>query len=254
VLVAVGGLPLACFVDAGTFVVSVLALRGLPPGRAAGVVHEPVIAALRSGLRYLAGHRLLRTLLIVSLLTNLGFVGPMNVGLALISDENGWGAAGIGALLAGFGGGAVAASLAMLRVRWRGGVGIAAAAGIAVQALAVFAIAMAGSVATAVAMTVVVGVTSGVTGVLLTALAQARTDDAYRGRMGSLRTFANLGVTPIAMAVMGTADGRFGTIPAFAASAALELVAAVLCLTVADLRTARLPLVSRAAGAAARTG
>jgi MFS family permease len=241
VLVAVGGLPTACLVNAATFGVSVLALRSLPPGRPAGPHGEPVMAALWSGLRNLGGHRLLRTLLVVSLFTNLGFVGPMNVGLALVSHERGWASAGIGALLAGFGSGAVAGSLAMLRLRWRGSVGTALAAGTAVEALAVFFVAVANHLWAAVTATVVVGLASGVVGVLATALTQASTDDAFRGRIGSVSSFANLGVTPLAMAVMGVLADRLGTVPAFAASAALELVAAGLCLAVADLRTARLP-------------
>ncbi|GAA0533198.1 MFS transporter [Paractinoplanes ferrugineus] len=241
VLVAVGGLPVACVVNAATFLLSVLALRGLPPMRTARPVREPVTGALRSGLRYLRRHRLLRTILMVSLLTNLGFVGPMNIGLALVSDERGWGSAGIGVLLAGFGGGAVVASLAMVRVRWRGRVGVAMAAGIAVQGAAVSAVAVAGQQWAAVSATVVVGLTSGLVAVLTSALTQARTDDAFRGRVGSVSSFANLGITPIAMAVMGVAADRFGTTPAFAGSAALELAAAALCLAVADLRNARLP-------------
>jgi predicted MFS family arabinose efflux permease len=241
VLVAAGGLPVACVVNAATFVVSVLALRALPPGRPAESRREPVTAALRSGLRYLGRHRVLRTVLLVSLLTNLGFVGPMNVGLAIVSDERGWGSAGIGRLLAGFGAGAVVASLVMMRLRWRGGVGSALAASATLQGVAVAAIAVAGSAWTAVAATVVVGLTSGVMGVLCSALTQARTDDAFRGRVGSVSSFANLGVTPIAMAVMGLVVDRIGIVPAFAASGALEMVAAGLCLTVADLRTARLP-------------
>jgi MFS family permease len=241
VLVATGGLPLACVVDAATFIVSVLALRALPPGPPTRPDREPVTAALRSGLRYLGGHRVLRTLVAVSLLSNLGFVGPMNVGLAIVSDERGWGAAGIGRLLAGFGAGAVVSSLAMMRLRWRGGVGTALAAGGTLQGVAVAAIAVAGSLTTAVVATVVVGLTSGVTGVLSSALTQYRTDDAFRGRVGSVSSFANLGITPIAMAVLGFAAQRIGTVPAFVASGALELAAAALCLAVADLRTARLP-------------
>ncbi|WP_433364789.1 MFS transporter [Actinoplanes sp. CA-142083] len=241
VLVAAGGLPVACVVDAATFLVSVMALRRLPPGPAAGPGSEPVTVALRSGLRYLGRHRLLRTVLLVSLLTNLGFVGPMNIGLALVSDQRGWGSAGVGALLAGFGAGAVASSLVMLRVRWRWSVGVAMAVGIAVQGLAVLAVAVAGRLETTVAATVVVGLTSGVVGILSSALTQARTDDAFRGRVGSVSSFANLGVTPLAMAVTGVAADRIGTVPAFVACAGLELVGAALCLTVADLRKASLP-------------
>ena len=39
-------------------------------------------------------------------LGDLGFVGPLNVGLTLLADERGWGASGMGWVLAGFGTGA----------------------------------------------------------------------------------------------------------------------------------------------------
>jgi predicted MFS family arabinose efflux permease len=182
VLVATGGLPLACAVNAATFTVSLLTLRTLPPGRPARTGGEPVTGALRAGLRYLARHRLLRTVLLVSLLTNLGFVGPMNVGLAIVSDERGWGSSGIGRLLAGFGAGAVLASLAMARLRWRGSVGTAVAAGAALQGFAVAGIAVAGSPWAGMVATFVAGLTSAVIGVLCGALIQARTTDSFRGR------------------------------------------------------------------------
>jgi MFS family permease len=51
----------------------------------------------------------------------------------------------------------------------------------------------------------------------------------------------NLGITPMAIAVTGVTADRLGTVPAFAASAAMELIAAALCLAVGDLRSARLP-------------
>ena len=79
-LVAAGGPASACVVDAATFVVSVLSLRSLPPGPAAPAHREPITAGLRSGLRYLAGHPVLRTLVVVSRLANLGFVGPRRRG------------------------------------------------------------------------------------------------------------------------------------------------------------------------------
>jgi hypothetical protein len=183
----------------------------------------------------------LRALLTVSLLTNLGFVGPMNVGLALVSADRGWGAGGIGAMLAGFGAGAVAGSLTMLRVRVRGGVGIALAACTVLEAIAVFSVALAPWLAVAVIATAAAGLASGPLGVLITSLGQARTADAFRGRVGSVNSLANLGITPIAIAVMGAAADWFGTVPAFAGSGLLEVSAAVGCLAVPDLRGARLP-------------
>jgi MFS family permease len=229
VLVAVGGLPLACLVNAVTFVVSVATLASVRPRPAAEAPHSgPLVATLRAGLAYVSGHRLLRVLLLVSLLTNLGFVGPMNVGLALVSTARGWGAAGIGDMLAGFGIGAVIGALLMIRVRSGGRVIAAVCA--AIQGSAVFTIAIAPRLWTAVLATALAGLTSGPLAIVITSLIQRFTDDRYRGRVASVNTLANLGVTPMAMAVMGAVAGQLGNVTAFAGSAGLELAAATICM------------------------
>lgn len=236
VLVALGGLSLASAANAVTFVVSVAALSTLRPRATAAPVREPLRRSLRDGLRYLVRHPVLRALLAVSLLTNLGFVGPMNVGLAVVADRHGWGAGGIGLMLAGFGLGAAASALAMTRLTVRSGPVMAVCA--AVQGVAVFAVAVAPVPAVAAGITAVAGITSAPLAVLISSLSQRHTDDAYRGRVSSVQTLANLGITPLAVAVMGASIGWLGTVPAFGASASLELVAAVICLTVPGLRAA----------------
>lgn len=253
-LVAVGGLPLACLVNAATFVVSVATLASVRPRPVAGAAQpgppEPLVGALRAGVRYLLRNRVLRVVLLVSLLTNLGFVGPMNIGLALVSTVRGWGAAGIGDMLAGFGIGAVTGALLMIRVR-SGGRAVAAACA-AVQGGAVFTIAVAPHLWTAVLATTLAGLTSGPLAIVITSLVQRFTDDPFRGRVASVNTLANLGVTPMAMAAMGALAGRLGTVTAFACSAGLELAAAMICVlwlripprsrteaTVEDRRTGR---------------
>ncbi len=233
-LVALGGLSLASAANAVTFVVSVAALSTLRPRGTPAPVREPLRRSLRDGLRYLVRHPVLRALLAVSLLTNLGFVGPMNVGLAVVADRHGWGAGGIGLMLAGFGLGAVASALAMTRLTVRSGPLMAGCA--AVQGVAVFAVAVAPVPAVAAGITGVAGITSAPLAVLISSLSQRHTDDAYRGRVSSVQTLANLGITPLAVALMGAAVGWLGTVPAFGASASLELVAAVICLTVPGLR------------------
>lgn len=229
VLVAVGGLPLACLVNAATFVVSVASLASVRPRPVASRSgpREPLLGALRAGLAYLVRHRMLRVLLLVSLLTNLGFVGPMNVGLALVSTARGWGAAGIGDMLAGFGIGAVTGAVLMMRVR-SGGRAIAAVCA-ALQGGAVFTIAIAPHLWTAVLATTLTGLTSGPLAIVITSLTQRFTDDRFRGRVASVNTLANLGVTPMAMAVMGAVAGQLGNVPAFAGSAGLELAAGLMC-------------------------
>jgi predicted MFS family arabinose efflux permease len=238
-LVAFGGLPLACVVNAVTFLVSVAALRSLAP--------VPPIAApastgsgLREGLAYIIRSRILWSVLLAGLLCNIGFVGPMNVGLALTSDAYAWGASGIGAMLSGFGIGTIVSGLFVLRRVPQRGVGPIIAACMVLQGISVVVPALTSHLPIAVAATFVAGLTSGPAGILLSAVAQHATDDAFRGRVGSVSSLANLGITPLAMAAMGLAAARFGLVPAFAVSGALEFLGAAVCLAVAPLRRARI--------------
>jgi MFS family permease len=131
IVVALGHLPLALAVDGLTFAVSVATLATVRPRSleaspdAAGPAERPgYLADMRRGLDFLLRHQVLGPLAIVGLLCNLGFVGPMNIGLAELATHRGWGPAGIGVLLAGFGVGAAGSALAMhwLHIRRRAGV------------------------------------------------------------------------------------------------------------------------------------
>ncbi|NUO61199.1 MAG: MFS transporter [Hamadaea sp.] len=241
VLVATGGLPTALVVNAVTFGISVLALRSLRPSAAVLSTSDASKSGLRDGLRYIARHRVLRATILVGLLGNLGFVGPMNVGLALASQSSGWGATGVGLLLSGFGIGAIVAGLAMLRRRPVRHIGPIAGVCFALQGIAVVIPAVTGSLPLAVAATAVAGLTSGPAGILLGSLTQSATEDAFRGRVSSVNSLANLGLTPLVMAAVGWAADLFGLVPAMTVSGALEVLAAVGCVALPALRSARLP-------------
>ncbi|WP_097901137.1 MFS transporter, partial [Streptomyces sp. b94] len=73
---------------------------------------------LVDGLRYIRRHPLLGPLMLVIALSELGFVGPLNLGLILLSEQRGWGASGMGWIVAGFAGGAAGSAL-LLAVRGR---------------------------------------------------------------------------------------------------------------------------------------
>ncbi|MFB9904074.1 MFS transporter [Allokutzneria oryzae] len=238
-LVTVGGLALACAVNAVTFVLSLLAIRTLRPRPLERVERrEPYGAALRAGLRYLLSHRMLRPLLLVTLLFNIGFVGPMNIGLALLSEDRGWGAPGIGFLLAGFGVGAAVGALVMLRVRVRRHIGIGIALGAVGEAVGIAGATLAPNLGLAVASTVVVGLLGGPMGIMCASLTQANTDDAFRGRVSSVQALLSLGVTPLVMGLVGVLAGQFGTTAAMLGSAVVEASAALPCLLLARLRRA----------------
>ncbi|MGV9896349.1 MFS transporter, partial [Streptomyces tendae] len=121
--VALGGAA-AAFALAGVLIaVSVpllvsVRMRELPPDDTATAEGGTAWRDLRDGLRYIRRHRVLGPLMLAIALGDLGFVGPLNIGLTLLADERGWGASGMGWVLAGFGTGAGAAAL-LLTVRGR---------------------------------------------------------------------------------------------------------------------------------------
>ncbi|MGW3559679.1 MFS transporter [Streptomyces sp. NPDC000963] len=241
--VATGG-PASAFGAAGAlFALSLpllraLRLRPLPTGEKPG---SPVLRDLADGLRHLRGHRVLGPLMITILLADLGFVGPLNVGLALLAEQRGWGAPGIGWLLAGFGAGAGAASL-LLAVRGRlPRAGATLGWTMLLGAAAVAVLAFVPRLPAAVAVAVAVGLLAGVSGALCHALVQTECDPAHLGRVSAVSSLGSLGLAPLGMPLTGAAAGLWGTGPVFVAGAAVCALSGAFALTVPALRRAELP-------------
>ncbi|MEV0225884.1 MFS transporter [Streptomyces sp. NPDC050704] len=200
---------------------------------------------LRDGLRYIRHDRVLAPLMLAIALGDLGFVGPLNVGLTLLADERGWGAAGMGWVLAGFGTGAGAASL-LLAVRGRvPHAGRVAAVAILAGSVAIGALAYVPSVLAAAGVAVLVGLLAGLSGALCGALVQTRSDPAYLGRVSSVSGIVSLGLAPLGMPLSAAAIGLWGTGPVFVVSAAVCGLAGVCVLSFRDLRRAELPKVKK---------
>ncbi|MEU5344412.1 MFS transporter [Streptomyces sp. NPDC020766] len=243
--IALGG-PAAAFGLAGLLIaVSVPLLVSLRvadlPGDDRGTERPTAWSDLRDGLRYIRRHRVLAPLLVAIALGDLGFVGPLNVGLTLLADERGWGAAGVGWVLAGFGVGAGAAAL-LLAVR--GGLphaGRVMAVTILAGSVAIGALAHVPNVVAAAGVAVLIGLLTGLSGALCGALLQTRTDPAYLGRVSSVSGIVSLGLAPLSMPVSAAAIGAWGTGPVFVVSAAVCGLGGVLALCVRDLRRAELP-------------
>ncbi|MER5192676.1 MFS transporter [Streptomyces sp. NPDC002755] len=196
---------------------------------------------LVGGLRYVRGHRVLGPLMLVIALGDLGFVGPLNVGLALLADERGWGASGMGWTLAGFGAGAGAASL-LLAVRGRvPHAGQVAAYAILAGSVAIGALAYAPGVLAAVGTAVLVGLLAGLSGALCAALLQTWSDPAYLGRVTAVASLVSLGIAPLGMPLSAAAIGVWGTGPVFVVSATVCGLGGVVILCFRHLRRAELP-------------
>lgn len=242
--VALGGAP-AAFALAGLLIaVSVpllvsVRVRDLPTEDDAA--KGTAWADLKAGLRHIRGHRVLAPLMLAIALGDLGFVGPLNVGLTLLADQRGWGASGMGWTLAGFGTGAGAASL-LLAVRGRlPRAGLVAGCTVVVGSVAIGALAYAPTLATAVGTALLVGLLTGLSGVLCGALLQTLTDPAYLGRVTALSSLVSLGLTPLSMPFAAAAIGAWGLRPVYVVSAAVCGLGGVAALVVPALRRAELP-------------
>ncbi|WP_369245944.1 MFS transporter [Streptomyces sp. R41] len=196
---------------------------------------------LREGLRYIRRHRVLAPLIAAIALGDLGFVGPLNVGLTLLADQRGWGASGMGCVLAGFGAGAGTAAL-LLTVRGRlPHAGHLAAVAILAGSVAIGALAFVPNVAAAIGVALLIGLFAGLSGALCGALLQTQADPAYLGRVSAVSGIVSLGLAPLSMPLTAAAIGWWGTGPVFVTSAAVCGLGGVLALCVRDLRRAELP-------------
>ncbi|MFB7516079.1 MFS transporter [Streptomyces sp. NPDC056144] len=242
--VALGG-PATAFGIAGIlFALSLplllgLRLRPLPEEDRAG--DRTALRDLADGLRYLRGHRTLGPLMIVVLLSDLGFVGPLNVGLAVLSDQRGWGASGIGWVLAGFGVGAGGASLLLTVKGHVPRAGLVMGWTMAVGAVSIGALAYVPALPLAVLTAVSIGLLAGLSGALCNALVQTECDPAYLGRVSAVSSLGSLGLAPLSFPVTGAAIGVWGPGPVFVVSAAVCALSGVYALVVPALRRAELP-------------
>jgi predicted MFS family arabinose efflux permease len=246
-----GGLGIAVGGTAGAFGFSALLIGASLPALVAVRVRElpkddekprePALAALRDGLRHIRHSPVLRPLVLAIALGDLGFVGPMNLGLTLLAKERGWGSSGMGWVLAGFGVGAGAASLLLA---WRGRVahaGRVAAVTSLASGVALAALAQVPSVAAAVCVALLVGLLAGLGGALFGALLQAHTGTAYLGRVTSVSTLVSFGVAPLTFPLVGWAADLLGTGPVFAAGASVCALSGAVAFASRPLRRAELP-------------
>ncbi|MGQ4515993.1 MFS transporter [Streptomyces sp. DW26H14] len=248
-LVALGGSGTA-FAAAGVLFgasyVTLLAVRIAPaPAGGPNGARRPAEPAgplrdLADGLRHIRGNRVLCPLVLVVALSELGFSGPLNLGLTLLVRERGWGAEAMGWLVSAFGLGAGAVSLLLV---WRGRIpraGLVMGLGIVAGAIAVAVLGAAPTVPTAVLAALAVGLLAGLGGALCGALAQTYADPGHLGRVTSVTTFFTLGIAPLNYPVTGAVVAAWGTAPVYLAGAALCAAGGLIALGVPALRRATL--------------
>lgn len=241
-----GGGPTLAFAAAGMlFALSLpllLSLRVGPlPARETAEPSGTAWHELVDGLRHIRRHPVLGPLMLAVALSELGFAGPLNLGLILLARERGWGASGMGWIVAAFGIGAGASAL-VLAVRGRvPRAGLVMCLMVLIGAVAIAALAYTPSLGPAVAVAVGIGLFAGLGGSLCGALIQTVTEPAYLGRVTSVSTLFTHAIAPLSYPVTGAAVAAWGTGPVFVASAAVCAAGAVAALTFTRLRRAELP-------------
>lgn len=217
IVVAAWGLGVSAALDAITFaaVAAFLVWRMVPRYPLPRAAAEPPLRSIGRGFHHLRVTRTTRTLVLSMAGLNL-FVGPAeSIGLALRAQEEGWGAGSVGLSLALLGLGAAAGSIASMRWRPRHEAW-ASYLWLAVQGLAILGLGLGPLWLTALAA-LVIGVSSGVASVLLSATFVAVVDAAYLGRMASVQRLGDDMLMPLATVGFGALTAAAGSGVAFAA-------------------------------------
>jgi MFS family permease len=241
-----GGASAAFAVAGGLFAISVPLLVTTRVGRFPKAEQPAGARAsawgeLRDGLRYIRRHRLLGPLVLSGAVCELGLVGPLNVGMVLLSQDRGWGSSGYGWIIAAFGAGSGASAL-LLTVRGR-----LPRAG-AVQIVTLFAssatigvIGLAPVLLVAVGAALLTGLISGICGGLASALIQSAAEPGYLGRITSVMSLTGFGLAPMAYPLFGEAVALWGPAPVFLTSAGFAALGGLVGLLTPAVRSARLP-------------
>lgn len=184
-------------------------------------------AELAAGIRIVGRDAALLTLLLVIAVQNLGFVGPMAVGLpALVYDTLGLGAQWFTIVQVAFALGSLVGALLAARLpiaqTGPGIVGCALASFAAIGACAIAPL-----VGVTIALMTIAGLASGLLNVGVITVLQRVTAPDYLGRVMSLVTMASLGLGPVSQAIAGAAVATWSGGAVLAGGALLSLVLTV---------------------------
>ena len=248
-------------IDAGTFIVSAIALAGMRSKRApvaaadtadttdttdtAGASALPAATAEATAVEgepktfwaLLRSSRLLQTGLAVSIVANLAFGGLVEVALPdLAHGPFHAGATGFGLMISAFGAGALAGTLigaTMGRLTHRGLIALLFSLAQAVfVAITPFVGGLTGAAITIAAW----GIFNAMSNVLLITLLQQKLPRALMGRIMGAFGFANFGLYPISVAVGGVVVERLGPAILFPITGALLFLAILYGLFQPELR------------------
>lgn len=169
-------------------------------------------------------------LVLLATATNLGFVGPMFVGVPLLAVDRHWGASGAGVLIGSFGAGAAvaAAALVFLRVRRAG---LAILISVLTMGCALISVAMTYSFVWVLVAAFVLGASSGVVSSLVHGSLLSETSESDLGRVMGVVAFSLEGAIPLSYALAGVVTEAVKAPATFLGGGAIIVAAALAAAT-----------------------
>jgi MFS family permease len=245
-MVAAGGSVPAFAVDAASFAVSAVTLALIRLGRAAAAqkataegaaadadAEVPPAEAPEAGSgfwEFVRRERMLKLLMLISLVANFGAAGTFEVALPTLAHAR-WGAGGYGSLIACIGVGTIIGTLASAAKSRLRRPAIGAGLALLVCAAGIAAIPFLGGLAGAAAAALLLGVGLGFGNTVLITLAQQWVPADLLGRVMSLVMMCSIGSYPISTALTGVLVHVFGPSPFFVIAGIAVAVASLVALS-----------------------
>ncbi|UCH89011.1 MAG: MFS transporter [Thermoplasmata archaeon] len=198
------GIGYAFFIDALTFLISLITLAMISISRKKKKDKESMIDSIKHGLAYVWANLQFRAVLIVIFVVNFLLVGPIIVGIPVIADTKLAGAVSYGFVMTAYGGGS------LLGIALAGGLprppkyfGSVLLVVTAIMGLGLFSLAFFQTTALVALAALVMGAANGYVMILGLTWFQSRTEESMMGRMMSLVMFSGAGIAPVSMALTG---------------------------------------------------
>jgi len=189
------------------------------------------------GLRWLWGHRVLRTLSIMAGVVNLMAFGVIAIWVLYVQDEIGLGDVGFGALLATMGVGGLVGSLTSSGVSRRIGQGSTLLLSGVILTLTALVMAVTSVAALVFGCGVFIGIALGLWNVSAISLRQSLTPDPLRGRIAATARMMAWGTQPLGALLGGVVANIFGLRAPFLAAAAVWATMVVVVIPIINNRS-----------------
>lgn len=221
------GIAIALFVDALTFMASLVTLLLIRGGSDGNADNASVVESIRQGLAFVWSSPTMRFAVLVVMAINMLVVGPFDVGVPMIAYTRlPEGAAAYGTLMSALGAGSLAgmAVAAILPGPRPAAFGSAVMAILAPTGIGLAALASVQTLPLALVVTAVIGLATGYGNLMLITWAQQRIPQSLMGRVISLVGLGTMGLIPVSQVIAGAAVQLNLTLMLVVAGGAMTLI------------------------------